>query len=137
MLLKFLYLTKAQTEMALNSHKRTILYRNMGRTTENISAMVGWITEEELTILKEISFNELTEIEIRNITTKLHRWKSLGVDKIHSFWYKRLLITNKSLAKHLPNILLKLPNLHSTKIHIFCKSISIQTNNMSQLYIKM
>ncbi|XP_047539184.1 uncharacterized protein LOC125072598 [Vanessa atalanta] len=67
-----------------------------------------WINDEkiEFSIIKEMEFVEVTETDIKNITAKLHNWKSPGIDKIHNFWYKKLTSLHKCIAKNLTHIVL-------------------------------
>ncbi|XP_026737509.1 uncharacterized protein LOC113500810 [Trichoplusia ni] len=67
-----------------------------------------WINEEEAKWLaiEEMSFAEVTETDVLNVTSRLHNWKSPGVDKIHNYWYKKLVSIHGSLAKNLTDIVL-------------------------------
>ncbi|XP_045492418.1 uncharacterized protein LOC123691877 [Colias croceus] len=66
-----------------------------------------WISEEteKWSSIEEMEFVEITEADIRNITARLHNWKSPGVDRIHNYWYKKLIVLHKSLAKNLSDII--------------------------------
>ena len=43
--------------------------------------------------------------ELRSALTKLHKWKSPGVDKIPNFWLNCLTSTHKQIALNFTNIL--------------------------------
>ena len=66
-----------------------------------------------------MNVTKITEAEILKITAELHSWKSPGVDKVHNFWYKKLTIFHKAIAKSLTDIIFKkqnIPNFMATGI---------------------
>lgn len=58
-----------------------------------------------------MQFEDITAEDIKNVTIKLLNWKSPGKDKIHNFWYKKLNVLHKLLAKNLTDIILQKQNL--------------------------
>lgn len=75
--------------------------------------IADWIEIEQnrWNYAQEMEFSEITESDIRNITTKLHNWKSPGIDNIHNYWYKKLTILHKCIAKNLTDIILGHQNI--------------------------
>nr|AAA92147.1 reverse transcriptase [Bombyx mori] len=67
----------------------------------------NWITEEKerWDTIEEMQFDDVTEEEITTITARLHNWKSPGIDKIHNFWFKKLICLHKTIAKNLTDII--------------------------------
>ncbi|XP_075990923.1 uncharacterized protein LOC142986349 [Anticarsia gemmatalis] len=67
-----------------------------------------WIAEEENrhSVIGEMAFDEITELDITNITARLHNWKAPGVDKVHNYWYKKLTTLHKYMAQNLTDIVL-------------------------------
>jgi len=58
-----------------------------------------------------MEFDEITESDITNVTTRLHNWKAAGMDKIHNYWYKKLTSLHKNLAKNITEIILGRQNI--------------------------
>ncbi|CAB3232935.1 unnamed protein product [Arctia plantaginis] len=72
-----------------------------------------WITEEEnkWNSIEEMEFDCITEDDIAHVTGKLHNWKSPGIDKIHNYWYKKITLFHKPIAKNLTYIILGKQNI--------------------------
>ena len=92
-----------------------------------------WIIKEEQRWhdLKVMEYNEIAEEDIKDITDKLHNWKSPGIDKIHNFWFKQLTFLHSSLAKNISEIISghqNIPEFIATGITYMLpkKSFSIQ-----------
>ncbi|XP_050561144.1 uncharacterized protein LOC126912570 [Spodoptera frugiperda] len=87
----------------------------------NHNDRAAWVTEEETKWIgiDEMEFIEITESDIANVTARLHNWKSPGIDKVHNFWYKKLTILHKHIAKNLTEIVLgkqRIPEFIATGI---------------------
>lgn len=66
-----------------------------------------WITEEERKWegIDEMQFKDITESDIRFVTSRLHNWKSPGIDRIHNYWYKKFTTLHKIIAKNFTSII--------------------------------
>ncbi|XP_063891684.1 uncharacterized protein LOC135117143 [Helicoverpa armigera] len=72
-----------------------------------------WITEEttKWNALEEMEFTNISESDINYTTSKLHNWKSPGIDKIHNYWYKKFDSLHKIIAKNFTDIVLGKQNI--------------------------
>jgi hypothetical protein len=67
----------------------------------------SWIHEEvrKCEAVEEMKFEEITESDIEAVTSRLHNWKSPGIDRIHNFWYKKFHVLHKAIAKSITGII--------------------------------
>ncbi|CAK1579245.1 unnamed protein product [Parnassius mnemosyne] len=96
-----------------NKEELESFWSNIWETQVTHNTEAKWILEEKARweAIEEMKFEEITPEDIRNITYKLHNWKSPGIDKIHNFWYKKLEILHKCIAKNLTEIIYRKQDL--------------------------
>ncbi|KAI5718661.1 hypothetical protein M8J77_024813 [Diaphorina citri] len=52
-----------------------------------------------------MNFENVTEIDVRNIVKHLHNWKAPGLDKIHNYWWKYFTSVHTHLAYHINDVI--------------------------------
>ncbi|XP_064292512.1 uncharacterized protein LOC135310067 [Plodia interpunctella] len=81
--------------------------------TESQHKEAEWMIKEEgrWETIEEMRLGDITESDIKKNTVHLHNWKAPGVDKIHNFWYKKLHVLHRPIAKTFTNIFQGMENI--------------------------
>lgn len=66
-----------------------------------------WIHSEiaRSQFVQDMEFDDIDDKELQCIINKTHNWKAAGIDGIHNYWLKKLVVVHNKLAKQITDII--------------------------------